>query len=95
MCRAKVSESKRDVMSKSLVFWRLGWLSWLGWFAFLERRALKSAVNYAPLTWHLRYVLGIEKHKAHRFVGKVAFFYFFGWMWRHLYKVVRDAEICS
>lgn len=65
--------------------WHAIWLGWAVYFAISERKSLKSGQEFAPLSWHLRWVLGIKSHKAHRIVGEVAFWGFVGWLWRHLY----------
>lgn len=66
--------------------WRYIWAGWIIYFAAAERQSLKNGAADAPLSWHLRWVLGIKSHKAHKFIGAVAFWGGIAWLYRHLYK---------
>lgn len=73
-------------MSKSLLFWRLVWIGLVAYFGIFERRGLRSGLQYAPLSWHLRWVLGINSHKVHRIAGEVIFWMGIVWLRKHLYQ---------
>lgn len=63
--------------------WGLAWLGWATAFGVLEAKAVRSGEADAPLSAHLRYVLGVHKRSK---LGFAAFAGFFGWLGLHLWK---------
>ncbi len=66
--------------------WRLIWAAWVGYFAAAETKALRSKHPHAPLSAHLRWVLGIHRKSK---LGRLLFWGFFGWLAKHLW----DAQV--
>jgi len=63
------------------------WGAWGASFAIAEYIALRGGHPDAPLSAHLKYVLGTEG-KAHRTVGQAALGYGLLWIVTHLYGEV-------
>lgn len=71
--------------------WAVVWGSWVAYFAVAETIALASNENDAPLSYHLRHVLGIKRGAAHRIGGEIAYSVAMVWLIDHLYKEVKNA----
>jgi hypothetical protein len=70
--------------------WSLVWGGWVAYFAIAEVLAIKTEEYDAPLTAHMRYVLGAKRQPAHRTVGQVALAGGVIWLVDHLYRGVVD-----
>lgn len=66
--------------------WGLVWATWAASFLVAESMALRTDLPEAPLSNHLRWVLGIPKKSKHTVAGKVLYIGGAAWLWRHLYK---------
>lgn len=75
-------------------FWRIVWFGWIAYFTAAERKSLKMGVDHAPLSWHLRWVLGVKSNKVHRLFGAALFWTGVVWLWDHLYHGEASAS-CS
>jgi len=62
--------------------WRLVWIAWATFFAAAETQALRTKHPHAPLSFHLREVLGVHKKSK---LGKAVFAGFFTWLFLHLW----------
>lgn len=62
--------------------WALMWATWAAAFGIAENRALASKHPHAPLSSHLRWVLGVHRKSK---LGKVLFVGFFAWLAAHLW----------
>jgi hypothetical protein len=69
--------------------WSIVWAGWAGYFAVAEYVALKSAEADAPLSSHLRGILGIRSVSRHRRMGQLAFVSGTVWLLDHLYREVK------
>nr|WSW58471.1 hypothetical protein OG513_07685 [Streptomyces sp. NBC_00998] len=65
--------------------WALVWAGWAAYFATAEYIALRSGHDDAPLSSHLRYVLGARKRSLHTRAGQVAAVAGVVWLAAHLY----------
>lgn len=70
--------------------WSIVWGSWAAAFGIAEYIAIHTEEYDAPLTAHLRYVLGAKRQPAHRTVGQVALAAGVIWLVDHLYRGVVD-----
>lgn len=70
--------------------WRWVWLGFAGYFAIAETVAIKSGDPYAPLSHHLRAILGIRKKPMYKYAGQVALGSTLIWLVAHLYKEIVD-----
>jgi hypothetical protein len=66
------------------------WGGWVAYFAVAEIIAVRTAEYDAPLTAHMRYVLGAKRQPAHRTVGQVVLAGGIIWVVDHLYRGVMD-----
>lgn len=62
--------------------WGIVWSSWAAYFAVAESAALRGKHPHAPLSSHLRWVLGVHKKSK---LGKAVFAAFFTWLFLHLW----------
>ncbi|MGW6949015.1 hypothetical protein ACWGHD_19075 [Streptomyces xanthophaeus] len=65
--------------------WAAVWAGWAAYFAAAEYIALRSGHDDAPLSSHLRYVLGARKRSLHTRAGQVAAVAGVVWLAEHLY----------
>ncbi len=70
--------------------WSLVWAGWVTYFAVAEYVAIKTDEYDAPLTAHMRYVLGAKRQPAHRTAGQVVLATGVIWLVDHLYRGVLD-----
>ena len=68
--------------------WSVVWGGWVAYFAIAEYLALRTDEYDAPLTAHMRYVLGAKRQPALRTVGQVALVGSVAWLIDHLYRGV-------
>ncbi len=66
--------------------WGAVWAGWAAYFAVAEWAALRSGHPDAPLSSHLRYVLGVRKRSVHTRAGQVAAVAGAVWLADHLYR---------
>lgn len=71
--------------------WSIVWGSWVMAFAVAEFIAVRTEEYDAPLTAHMRYVLGAKRQPAHRTVGQAVFAGGVIWLVDHIYRGVVDA----
>lgn len=64
--------------------WRLVWIAWAAFFAVAETKAMKSGHACAPLSWHMRHVLGVRRRSK---LGRAVFAGAAAWLTAHLFKV--------
>lgn len=62
--------------------WAVVWSAWAGYFAIAETHALRGKHPHAPLSAHLRWVLGVHRKSK---LGKLLFAGFFAWLAAHLW----------
>lgn len=62
--------------------WACVWAAWGAYFAVAETHALKTAHPHAPLSAHLRWILGVHRKSK---LGKAIFVGFFAWLAAHLW----------
>lgn len=62
--------------------WAAVWLAWTGFFIVAETKALATKHPQAPLSAHLRWVLGVHRKSK---LGKALFWGFFTWLFFHLW----------
>lgn len=62
--------------------WGAVWITWGTIFAVAETKALKTDHPHAPLSAHLRWVLGVHRKSK---LGKAVFGAFFAWLFFHLW----------
>lgn len=63
--------------------WGVAWLGWATTFGVLETLAVHSKHPHAPLSAHLRWILGVHKKSK---LGLATFAGFFGWLGYHLWR---------
>lgn len=63
--------------------WGAVWIGWAVYFTAAEAAALRSKHPDAPLSAHLRWVLGVHKGSK---IGFTTFAGFFGWLGWHLWR---------
>lgn len=66
--------------------WALVWTGWVTYFGVAEYVALRSKDPKAPLSYYLRYSLGIPRSPMHRRAGQVALGAGVVWLVTHLYE---------
>jgi len=72
--------------------WSIVWGSWVVAFAIAETVAIRSGEYDAPLSAHLRYVLGAKHpHPVRRTAGQAVLVGSAVWLIDHLYRGVIDA----
>ncbi len=62
--------------------WGIVWSAWAGYFAVAETHALRRKHPHAPLSAHLRWLLGVHRKSK---LGKAIFVAFFAWLAAHLW----------
>lgn len=72
--------------------WSIVWGGWVTAFGVAEYIALKSGEYDAPLSAHLRYVLGVKRQPALRTAGQVVLAGGVVWIVDHLYRGVLDGQ---
>jgi hypothetical protein len=65
--------------------WGAVWLTWVALFAAAEGAALRSGHSDAPLSSHLRTVLGARRRPVVATAGRVAYVAGAVWLYAHLY----------
>lgn len=71
--------------------WTMVWAGWAAYFAVAEYVAMRADEYDAPLTAHLRYMLGCRRQTAARTAGQVAYVAGMLLLAAHLYKEAEEA----
>lgn len=66
--------------------WTAVWATWFLAFVVAETIANMSDDPNAPLSHHMRQVLGVRRQPMHRRIGQVAFASGAAWLTQHLYR---------
>lgn len=73
--------------------WACVWCGWAAYFAAAEFVAIRSGEYDAPLSAHLRHVLGAKHHsRARRLSGAAVLVGGSAWLIDHLFRGVIDAH---
>lgn len=70
--------------------WSIVWGGWVAYFAVAEYLAIRAEEYDAPLTAHMRYVLGAKRQPAYRSAGQLAFVGGVAWLADHLWRGISD-----
>ncbi len=62
--------------------WSLVWAGWAAYFAIAEHQALRLDHPHAPLSSHIRWLLGVHRKSK---LGKAIFVGFFAWFAAHIW----------
>jgi hypothetical protein len=74
------------VTGNQRVRWAAVWAGWGAYFVAAEYVALRSGHPDAPLSSHLRFLLGVKKQSRHTRAGQVAAAVGAVWLADHLYR---------
>lgn len=81
-----VPQPLRPVLWNQRTRWAAVWAGWAVYFGVAEYVALRSGSPDAPLSSHLRFLLGTQKRSQHTRAGQVAAAAGVIWLADHLYR---------
>lgn len=73
--------------------WGCVWSGWVAYFAVAEWVALRTGEVDAPLSHHMRTVLGAERNHPYRAMGQAGMLGGTLWLVHHIYRGVKNDSV--